>query len=893
MGFAGWLSDTADLQLPVKYSVFGLGDTRYEHFAAFGRFVDRRLEEVGGSRVHPLGTSDASKGDVLGEFRRWAAPLLPMIGGDGGPRKQRVQCGEAPLRSCLQQGTVKLELAEEPKELCGAGAGKSTVDVVMRGPTLPEYRAGDHLGVYPCNPADAVERALRLLRCNGSEAVVVSLHSGGAWTRTELPAKEVLLRHVDLTGRAGADTLRALLPFASTLPLRAQARELTHVPAVGEAASCVYDEWEAGRWLSVLDLFELFQCAMTVGAFVRASPKMQPRLYSIASADGGGPDGAVSICVSVDEKGLCSRWLAGLRAGSEVDCFVRPSAFQPPPATPLLMFGSGSGVAPLLAILRSRAPAAKARGSSCDGCGGLSRQAGPLSGCTLYTGFQRASCALYTDELQRMRADGLWWVPVLSREAGEGVPRAYVQHAMLRASRDVWEAVRPGGSATVMLCGRLDMAVGVRKSLMEVARTQGGMAEEEAASWLESLTRSGRLLSDVWEVTPSAAPQPALEPDPVPVAKRRRPRVVVGQLQRHAEAERRCGSGGNDAGVSSSPDWPGYLRLLESGELQRRVRLAEEMFTACVSCGRECEVNRLSSDPRDWGECKVGQNARVYSAFPHFGEEDCLRGERGSGTIFFGECNLKCSYCQNWEISDNEQQPDWYTGDELGRVMLKLQRRGCHNINFVSPTHNVLVILRGVLWAASHGLKLPLVWNTGGYDTVASLRLLEGIIDIYMPDMKYANRTLGRKLSRIDNYPEVNQSAVKEMHRQVGELRFDSEGMATRGVLVRHLVLPNDLAGTTDVMRFLVSEVSRDTYVNVMEQYRPEHRTDPSAKQFDAWTAKYELHRHPTRKELRSAKAAAERVGIRRFDDRCDVERFNPMFVDETPRPRVGGGVDW
>lgn len=185
------------------------------------------------------------------------------------------------------------------------------------------------------------------------------------------------------------------------------------------------------------------------------------------------------------------------------------------------------------------------------------------------------------------------------------------------------------------------------------------------------------------------------------------------------------------ADLSSVPAWPSYLRLLASGEFEQRVKRAEEMFKACVSCGRECEVDRISDDPKDWGECRVGSKSIVYSAFPHFGEEDCLRGTKGSGTIFFGACNLKCCYCQNWEISAMDEGK-LMTDKELADEMLKQQRRGCHNVNFVSPTHNVLAIMRASLIAAQKGLRLPLVWNTGGYDTVASLRLLEGIIDIYM-----------------------------------------------------------------------------------------------------------------------------------------------------------------
>jgi putative pyruvate formate lyase activating enzyme len=196
--------------------------------------------------------------------------------------------------------------------------------------------------------------------------------------------------------------------------------------------------------------------------------------------------------------------------------------------------------------------------------------------------------------------------------------------------------------------------------------------------------------------------------------------------------------------------------------------------------------------------------------------------------------------------------------NELADVMLKLQRKGCHNINFVSPTHNVKPILQALVIAAKQGLKLPLVWNTGGYDSVASLRLLEGVIDIYMPDAKYASRTVARKLSKVDNYPEINQAAIKEMHRQVGELQIDSNGLARRGVLVRHLILPDNMAGTCDVTTFLAKEIRTQTYTNIMDQYRPEHLAVDDKK--------YGLARKPRRKELADAHKEARCAGLKRLD---------------------------
>lgn len=332
--------------------------------------------------------------------------------------------------------------------------------------------------------------------------------------------------------------------------------------------------------------------------------------------------------------------------------------------------------------------------------------------------------------------------------------------------------------------------------------------------------------------------------------------------------------------LSDVPEWPAYLRLLASGELAWRAKRADEMWSACVACGRNCEVDRLSDDPADWGECRVGKYALVASAFPHFGEEDCLRGCNGSGTVFFGACNLKCCYCQNYEVSAMDEGTV-LNDEQMGRVFANMQRKyQCHNVNFVSPTHNVAPIIRAVLVAAqNYGLTLPLVYNTGGYDSLPALRLLDGIIDVYMPDMKYSNRAIARKLSQIDNYPEVNQAAVKEMQRQVGGLTFNEFVMpvghkrnrgrgakpqtlliARRGVLVRHLVLPNDLAGTRDVTDFLVKEVDPDIYVNVMDQYRPEHLAVNDKK--------WGLGRGCTDKELRHAQRAAEMSGVRRFDRR-------------------------
>jgi putative pyruvate formate lyase activating enzyme len=264
---------------------------------------------------------------------------------------------------------------------------------------------------------------------------------------------------------------------------------------------------------------------------------------------------------------------------------------------------------------------------------------------------------------------------------------------------------------------------------------------------------------------------------------------------------------------------PAYMKL-DFGEFQDRVAEAYKHLSVCDVCALNCPVDRRVGQ---LGACKTGETARVSSYGPHMGEENPLRGNRGSGTIFFTRCNLRCQYCQNHDISQTDSG-DGVEPEELAAIMLDLQARGCHNINFVSPSHVVPQIMAGVLIAAKAGLKIPLVYNTGGYDSMAMLKLLDGIIDIYMPDMKYADPKIGHRYSKIPNYPQVNQAAVKEMHRQVGDLQVDERGIATRGLLVRHLILPHNLAGTDQIVEFLKDEISPNTYLNLMSQYRPEFR---------------------------------------------------------------------
>lgn len=300
---------------------------------------------------------------------------------------------------------------------------------------------------------------------------------------------------------------------------------------------------------------------------------------------------------------------------------------------------------------------------------------------------------------------------------------------------------------------------------------------------------------------------------------------------------------------------PAYLSLLRRGELRRRVEVAYQRLQSCDICPRQCGVNRRLGS--HGAACRTGERAVVASHNPHFGEESPLVGVGGSGTIFFSWCNLRCQYCQNADISQlghgREVDPP-----ELAQMMLHLQRQGCHNINLVSPTHVVPQILAALSIAAEMGLRLPLVYNTGGYDSISTLSLLDGVIDIYMPDMKYANESVARRLSKVEDYPQINQAAVAEMHRQVGDLHVDAQGIAQRGLLVRHLVLPAGLAGTAGIVRFLANEVSLDTYINIMDQYRPCYR----ANQFPA------LSRRITPQEYADAVRLAHEAGLHRLDQR-------------------------
>jgi putative pyruvate formate lyase activating enzyme len=299
---------------------------------------------------------------------------------------------------------------------------------------------------------------------------------------------------------------------------------------------------------------------------------------------------------------------------------------------------------------------------------------------------------------------------------------------------------------------------------------------------------------------------------------------------------------------------PAYLELLTSSEFKNRVAAAFQRLTNCNICALNCGVDRRAGK---LGTCKTGEIAKVSSYGPQLGEEAPLRGTSGSGTIFFARCNLGCEYCQNHDISQADAGYE-LEPEELAAIMIDLQTRGCHNINFVSPSHVVPQILAAVQIAAQAGLHIPLVYNTGGYDSLDTLKLLDGIIDIYMPDMKYANSEIAQRYSKIPDYPVVNQAAVQEMHRQVGDLQLDGRGLATRGLLVRHLILPDNLAGTDRIVRFLAEAISPQTYLNLMDQYRPAYQAHHYPK----------LGRRITQQEYASAVQIAADAGLTRLDER-------------------------
>ncbi len=312
--------------------------------------------------------------------------------------------------------------------------------------------------------------------------------------------------------------------------------------------------------------------------------------------------------------------------------------------------------------------------------------------------------------------------------------------------------------------------------------------------------------------------------------------------------------------VPTAAGWePAYLALHRSGELGKRVERALETLRSCRVCPRNCDVDRLADK---YAFCKTGRYAVVASYFPHFGEEDCLRGWNGSGTIFFSHCNLRCVFCQNFDISQaakvSEARPA--PPERLAGMMLELQRRGCHNINFVTPEHVVPQMLEALAPAVERGLRLPIVYNTSAYDSAESLELLDGVVDIYMPDFKYWKPEGALRYLKAEDYPAVARARIKEMHRQVGELRVDDDGLAYRGLNIRHLVMPGGLEETEAILSWIRDELGPTTYVNVMDQYYPAGRVSD--------TLYPELNRRLRTEEFRAAQRAARSLGLERLDER-------------------------
>ena len=305
---------------------------------------------------------------------------------------------------------------------------------------------------------------------------------------------------------------------------------------------------------------------------------------------------------------------------------------------------------------------------------------------------------------------------------------------------------------------------------------------------------------------------------------------------------------------------PAYLATYEKGLLGEKIDEALEALHSCTLCPRDCRINRWEK----FAVCKVARYARVSSFFRHIGEEDVLRGRRGSGTIFFSWCNLRCVFCQNYEISQAGEGEE-VGPKELARMMLLLQEQGCHNINFVTPEHVVPQILEALPHAIEKGLRVPLVYNTSAYDSVHSILLMGGVVDIYMPDFKLWDRERCRKYLLAPDYPEAARAVFKTMHEQVGDLKVDEDGVALRGMLVRHLVMPGMLEDTREIMKFIAA-ISTDTYINLMDQYRPAWKVGREAKYA-------EIDRQNTREELREAFQLAGEAGLWRLDSRWHSAR--------------------
>lgn len=299
---------------------------------------------------------------------------------------------------------------------------------------------------------------------------------------------------------------------------------------------------------------------------------------------------------------------------------------------------------------------------------------------------------------------------------------------------------------------------------------------------------------------------------------------------------------------------PAYFSLSDE-ELRERVETAVGLLEDCRACPRDCGVNRLEDY---YSACKTGRHAIVSSYFPHFGEEDCLRGWNGSGTIFFSHCNLRCVFCQNFEISQDIKPPEAPPGsppEEIADMMMELQERGCHNINFVTPEHVVPQVLEAVEEAIHRGLELPIIYNTSAYDSIESIELLDGVVDIYMPDFKYWTAERSRTYMKAEEYPKAARTAIKAMHEQVGDLVVDEDGLARRGLIVRHLMMPGALDETEAILQWIADELGTDTYVNLMDQYYPDGKVDDETFS--------EINRHLTADEFNQAMQIARDLNLR------------------------------
>jgi putative pyruvate formate lyase activating enzyme len=309
-----------------------------------------------------------------------------------------------------------------------------------------------------------------------------------------------------------------------------------------------------------------------------------------------------------------------------------------------------------------------------------------------------------------------------------------------------------------------------------------------------------------------------------------------------------------------------YLGAWRSGLLEKKITESQKVLESCTLCPRNCGINRLEEEH---GLCQTGARAEVASSGPHFGEESVLVGEHGSGTIFFCGCNLLCAFCQNYDISHPEPEV-CTTLDErqLGTLMVSLQQQGCHNINFVTPSHVIPQILAALPHAIDKGLTVPLVYNSGGYDKVTSLQILDGIVDMYMPDFKFWESASAGRYAKAADYPEYARAAIIEMQRQVGDLQINSAGLAERGLLVRHLLMPGGLVETEHILRFLAEDISKECYVNIMDQYRPCGKVDGFP----------ELQKDITPRDHKAALQLARAFGLSRLDQKDFGKLIKQLF---------------